>query len=234
MAAVPVTLDNLISHVAALRPDAEPLDHLSDAVGVASHLDEQSDAMIGYFVDQARSSGASWSQIGASMGVSKQAAQKRFVARTDFSRFTARARNTLVAAGQLAQAAGADEVEVNHLAGGLGAEPDSLAVRIVRRLGVGDKHLFQLGSAPVTGGYDADPRALRFSEASEAAFRETLKAAVRLGHNYVGTEHLLLGIVAADDELAASLGLNQTLIERALDVEMAEMRLERHVANHPS
>src|SRR6516225_8683627 len=96
----PVPLDNLLAFVRALHPDGSPLEHLADAVVAASRLDQQSDALIGYFVDQARSSGASWSQIGAALGVSKQAAQKKFVARDDelvpegktFSHFTPRAR----------------------------------------------------------------------------------------------------------------------------------------------
>ena len=79
----PVPLDNLIAYVRALHPEGGPLDRLSDAMEVAARLDEQSDSLIGHFVDQARVSGASWSQIGASMGVSKQAAQKRFVSRAD-------------------------------------------------------------------------------------------------------------------------------------------------------
>ena len=101
MAALPVSLDNLISYVKTLHPSAGPLEDLSAAVGVAADLDEQSDALIGHFVDQARRSGASWSQIGASMGVSKQAVQKRFVAQwesAEFSRFTQRTRNVLAAA----------------------------------------------------------------------------------------------------------------------------------------
>ena len=77
----PVPLDNLITYVKARHPDGGPLDNVGDAMVVATQLDEQSDALIGHFVDQARRSGASWSQIGASMGVSKQAAQKRFVPR---------------------------------------------------------------------------------------------------------------------------------------------------------
>ena len=79
MTEFPVPLDNLITYVKALHPDGGPLDNLTDAFTVSARLDEQSDALIGYFVDQARKSGASWSQIGAAMGVSKQAAQKRFV-----------------------------------------------------------------------------------------------------------------------------------------------------------
>jgi hypothetical protein len=45
----------------------------------ADHLGDVADHLIGHFVDQARRSGATWTQIGQSLGVSKQAAQKRFV-----------------------------------------------------------------------------------------------------------------------------------------------------------
>lgn len=79
MAEFPVPLDNLISYVKALHPAGGPLENVSDAFAVSTQMDEQSDALIGYFVDQARRSGLSWSQIGGAMGVSKQAAQKRFV-----------------------------------------------------------------------------------------------------------------------------------------------------------
>src|ERR1700761_8645617 len=79
MTEFPVPLDNLIAYVKTLNPDGGPLDNVSDAFAVSEQLDQQSDALIGYFVDQARRSGLSWSQIGGAMGVSKQAAQKRFV-----------------------------------------------------------------------------------------------------------------------------------------------------------
>ena len=81
MSAEPITLDALITFVKAQHPGGGPLDNLSDAVAVSTQLGEQSDHLIGHFVDQARRSGASWSQIGTSMGVSKQAAQQRFVPR---------------------------------------------------------------------------------------------------------------------------------------------------------
>src|SRR5580700_11788915 len=119
MAEFPVPLDNLITSVNALHPGGRPLDNVGDAMVVATQLEEQSDALIGHFVDQARRSGAPWSQIGASMGVTKQAAQKRFVrdlvpeGQQVFSRFTQRARNTLGAAGRLA---GADPISAAHLA----------------------------------------------------------------------------------------------------------------------
>src|SRR4051794_245531 len=136
-AAFPVPLDNLITYVRALHPSGDVLVTLADAVRVAARLDEQSDALIGHFVDQARHSGASWSQIGASMGVSKQAAQKRFVPRTDagdllpaghevFSRFTPRAQSVLAAAHATAAAAGSDDVADAHLAVALLTQPEGL------------------------------------------------------------------------------------------------------------
>jgi hypothetical protein len=71
-------LDRLTAYVTAMRPGGGPLDDLQGALEVAELLEEQSRALLGYFVDQARAAGASWSQIGASLGISKQAAQKRF------------------------------------------------------------------------------------------------------------------------------------------------------------
>jgi hypothetical protein len=74
---VPVRLDDLISYVKS--QDGTALDHVSAAMRVSEHLDELADHLIGHFVDQARKAGASWTEIGQSMGVTKQAAQKRFV-----------------------------------------------------------------------------------------------------------------------------------------------------------
>src|ERR1022692_2563432 len=73
----PVRLDELIGYVKSQEGTA--LNHVSAAVQVSEHLGELSDHLIGHFVDQARKGGASWTEIGRSMGVTKQAAQKRFV-----------------------------------------------------------------------------------------------------------------------------------------------------------
>ena len=79
--AYPVRLDELINAIKSVHTDA--LDQLADAVLAAEHLGEVADHLIGHFVDQARRSGASWTDIGKSMGVTKQAAQKRFVPRAE-------------------------------------------------------------------------------------------------------------------------------------------------------
>src|SRR3954465_15308951 len=97
----PVRLDDLISAINKNRENA--LDRLSDAVLLADHIGEIADHLIGHFVDQARRSGASWTEIGRSMGVTKQAAQKRFVGKPDvdpsqgFRKFSQPARSAIVA-----------------------------------------------------------------------------------------------------------------------------------------
>ena len=238
MAEFPVPLDNLIAYVKALHPEGGPLGNLSDAMVVSARLDEQSDALIGYFVDQARRAGASWSQIGSSMGVSKQAAQKRFVPREGggllpereqiFSRFTPRAANVLAAGGQLA---GDQAVDAAHLAAALLTEPEGVAAKIIQRAGLtGDQVCTAVGAGPAEAAGDAGPAVLRelsFTEDGEAALGGTLKAALRLGHNYIGTEHVLLGILFAGGsagQALASSGLDAETAERLLATELAEMR----------
>src|SRR5215207_1804837 len=126
----PVRLDDLIEAIKKVHSNA--LDQLADAVIAGDHLGDVADHLIGHFVDQARRSGASWTEIGRSMGVTKQAAQKRFVAKGDapdldpsqgFSRFTERARNVVVAAQTEAHAAGNAEIGPSHLVLGLLSEP---------------------------------------------------------------------------------------------------------------
>src|SRR6478672_12082427 len=134
--ATPVRLDDLIAGIKNVHTDA--LDQLSDAVIAADHLGEVADHLIGHFVDQARRSGASWSEIGRSMGVTKQAAQKRFVAKpaadaaaldpsAGFARFTPRARNVVMASMTQARAAGNATIGIGHLVLGLLTEPDGHA-----------------------------------------------------------------------------------------------------------
>src|SRR5262249_5187052 len=160
-------------------------------------------------------------------GVSKQAAQKRFVPREGgglvpegeqiFSRFTPRARNVLAAAGRLA---GDQAVGAAHLTAALLTEPDGVAARSIQRAGLTRaQRCAAAGAGPAEAAGDAGPAALRelsFTEDGTAVLKGTLKAALRLGHNYIGTEHVLLGI------LFASGPAGQALASSGLDAETAE------------
>src|SRR4051812_15740411 len=239
MTAFPIPLDNLITFVRAQHPDGDELQCLSAAVVVSAGLNDEADALIGHFVDQARRAGASWSQIGASMGVTKQAAQKRFVPRWDgtelvpegqlFSRFTLRTRNAIAAA----RTSAAGPVGAGHILAGLLTEPEGLAAKIVHAAGVQDTALLQaLGVPPAQPAPDSDAATLRtvdYADSAKALLQGTLRAVLRLGHNYVGTEHLLLGAVLADGDAAQALeavGLTAEVVERGIADEIARIQAE--------
>ncbi len=242
MSTPPVSLDELIIYVKTMTPRGGPLDNLADAVSVGADLGETSDALIGHFVDRARRSGASWSQIGASMGVTKQAAQKRFVARwesAEFSRFTERSRNVLAAAGRIAASAGATTIGGSHLAAGLLSEPEGLAAKVIHGAGLADEQVLgalDLEPAVGTAAGGADPEALRrlrFTEEGRSAMTGAVATALKLHHNYIGTEHLLLGILQAEGDaqrILTGLGLTTGRTERLLAEEIARVQAQRGAA----
>jgi ATP-dependent Clp protease ATP-binding subunit ClpA len=197
-----VSLDTLIRTIKSVHSDA--LEQLTDAVLTAEHLDEVADHLIGHFVDQARRSGASWTEIGKCMGVTKQAAQKRFVPKGDtmdptegFTRFTPRAKAAIVAAQDAARDAHHQEIGPEHLILGLLADTDSLAIRLVQTQGVGPQQLRDAVALPAGTGEQL--HLVPFSSAARKALELTFREALRLGHNYIGTEHMLLALLESED-----------------------------------
>ncbi|NSC23511.1 ATP-dependent Clp protease ATP-binding subunit [Streptomyces albus subsp. chlorinus] len=200
----PVRLDDLIAAIKKTHTDA--LDQLSGAVVVADHLGELADHLIGHFVDQARRSGASWTQIGTSMGVTRQAAQKRFVAKDPgepsdldasqgFSRFTEQARNVVVASQNEAHAARSPRIGPAHLVLGLLAEPDALAARALLAQGVTLEAVREAAAATLPAAADEMPALIPFDPGSKKALELSFREALRLGHDHVDTEHLLLALL---------------------------------------
>jgi Clp amino terminal domain, pathogenicity island component len=204
----PVRLDELINAIKQVHSDV--LDQLSDAVLAAEHLGEVADHLIGHFVDQARRSGASWTDIGKSMGVTKQAAQKRFVPRAEpttldpeqgFGRFTPRARGVVVAAQNAAHEAGNSEITPDHLLLGLLTDRGALATVLLNRQKV-DADTIRAAVAPSLAALRAEgepPALIPFSGPARKALELTFREALRLGHNYIGTEHLLLALLELED-----------------------------------
>jgi hypothetical protein len=72
------TLQELIETVERDAPSADLLDLLATASSTVAQLEEVGDAVLGHFVDRCRRNGHSWTEISGALGVSKQAAHKRF------------------------------------------------------------------------------------------------------------------------------------------------------------
>ena len=199
-----VSLDTLIRAIKSVHTDA--LEQLTDAVLAAEHLGEVADHLIGHFVDQARRSGASWTDISTSMGVTKQAAQKRFVPKADaagidpnegFARFTPRARTAVVTAQREARDAENIEIGPEHLILGLLGDTESLAIAILRAQGVEPDQIRAAITLPPATGQTLD--LVPFSGPAKKVLELTFREALRLGHNYVGTEHILLALLESED-----------------------------------
>ena len=199
-----VSLDTLIRAIKSVHTDA--LEQLTDAVLAAEHLGEVADHLIGHFVDQARRSGASWTDIGTSMGVTKQAAQKRFVPKADaagidpnegFARFTPRARTAVVTAQRVARDAENIEIGPEHLILGLLGDTESLAIAILQAQGAEPDQIRAAITLPPATGQTLD--LVPFSGPAKKVLELTFREALRLGHNYIGTEHILLALLESED-----------------------------------
>jgi hypothetical protein len=204
----PVRLDDLIDGIKRVHTDA--LEQLTDAVLTAEALGDLADHLIGHFVDQARRSGASWTDIGKSMGVTKQAAQKRFVPKMTnldandldpaqgFARFTPRARGAVVAAQNAAHQASNAEITADHLLLGLLTDPAALATPLLRAQQITQDAVRAAITLPPPA--DDMPALIPFDVQARKVLELTFREALRLGHNYIGTEHILLALMEAEDD----------------------------------
>ena len=215
---IPVRLDDLIDAITAHESDV--LNQLSSAVLTAQHVSALADHLIGHLVDQARRSGASWTDIGASMGVTKQAAQKRFVAKEPaldaqqgFTRFTAAAGNIVVAAQEEARAAGNDQTTAAHLVLGLLAEPTDLGGRALLAGGTTADDVRAAVALPPAAA--EVPALIPYDASAKKALELTFREAVRLGAEHVGTEHVLLALLEVEngDGPLTSLGLTKASVD---------------------
>lgn len=234
----PVRLDDLIEAIKKVHPDT--LEQLSGAVVAAEHLGDVADHLIGHFVDQARRSGASWTDIGRSMGVTRQAAQKRFVPKADkagdkgdgaldpsqgFGRFTPRARNVVMAAQNEARAAGGTEIRTEHLALGLLAEPEGFAALALRAQGVSAEGVRAAALAALPPAQAHVPDLIPFDASAKKALELTFREALRLGHDYVGTEHVLLALLELEngEGLLSGLGVEKAGVEATVSEALASV-----------
>lgn len=219
----PLRLDDLIRAITAAH--SAPLDQLSEAVGAANYLGDVADHLIGHFVDQARRSGASWTEIGRSMGVTKQAAQQRSAAKegSDFSRFTPRAKDAVLAAHEAARSAGHAAVSPAHLVLGIVSERKSLAADAIRTQGVALTKVGAAAQGVLPEAVPEPPDPVAYNAEAKRVLTLTVRTALRLGHNYVGTEHLLLALLEAEagDGPLSGLGLTAEATETVVRERLA-------------
>lgn len=206
------TIHSLARSVA--RNYKEPLGRLRQAVEVADELSSIGDALLDHFVEEARTAGHSWTEIGDVLGMTKQAAQQRFRTRW-LDRFTRGRRSStsrhMTERARLAMENAADEarrmkhnyVGTEHLLLGLLRDRSSLAYKALTSLDVTLSQIQQMVKDEVGVGCEPVPRSIPFTPRAKKALDIAVRESRELGHNYLGTEHILLGLSALDDGLAS-------------------------------
>jgi hypothetical protein len=225
------SLQEVISLVETETEDTSPLGRLRAASGVAGNLAEVGDAALGYFVDQARHAGHSWSDIGAALGVSKQAAQQRHTVRRPAApgvpalhRYTPPARSAVRDAEVIAREWGHQHVGTEHLLLAMYRHRQGVAAQVLIESGLSAEQAIHGVEQRVPRGDGAHDGTPVFTPRARAVLAGAVGAASDLGHDHVGTEHLLLALGRVDGvagEVLADAGLTAELIAQRVGAKVA-------------
>ena len=213
----PVDLPSLIRAVEQRTSGDRPLERVRAAMEFGEILKDLGDQLIGHFVDEARAAGCSWAQIGAHLGVTKQAAQQRhrmpgFFDRMRgrsggrwFERFTDEARQVVVRAQDEARRLKHNYVGTEHLLLGLLRERQGVAADALRPLGISlpaarreVKRIIGMGSEDPAGPIPFTPRAKK-------VFELALGAARSRGESHIRNHHMLIGLVEEGQGVAGQI-----------------------------
>ncbi|CAN5800530.1 hypothetical protein BH23ACT12_BH23ACT12_23010 [soil metagenome] len=234
----PLTLDDLIELVNHRAQNDNGHARLTEASALSQELNSLTDQLLDYFVQQARESGMSWSQIGQQLGVSKQGAQQRFTGqfklddlphqlrelgasleekflarspsasvgllhkvRSAFKpqRFTAAARQVVILAQEEARDLRHQHIGAEHMLLGLLREESGVAAATLRSVGVTLEQVRNKVAEQVPALDDSPSGHLPFAAGARTALESAMTESANLRQNYIGTEHVLLGVLKEDN-----------------------------------
>lgn len=211
-----MTLQELITQTRAHANSIEPLTLLASAAQRQQELAALGEQLLDHFVQQARTAECSWSQIGSALGVSKQGAQQRYAGAVHsllgklvaevkaftgapFKRFTDRARRAVMLAQEEARGLHHDHLGAEHLLLGLLAEGKGIGARALTGAGI-TLEAARAGVEQITCRGEKMPSGhIQFTSGAKKVLELALCEALELDHHYIGTEHLLLGLLREDD-----------------------------------
>jgi ATP-dependent Clp protease ATP-binding subunit ClpC len=149
-----------------------------------------------------------------------------------FTRFTPRARKAVALAQDEARELHHGAVGPEHVLLGVLDEGGNLALEVLETLEVEPDDVRSELTASMEGPSEKAPGRVRFAPVAKSALQAALREALGLGHNYIGCEHLLLGLVATEEGLASQ-------VLRRMGVELRTTRrtvmtaLVEHVHRRP-
>jgi Clp amino terminal domain, pathogenicity island component len=207
---VAITLDVLIDEVRSGFEDAPVLDRLTRAVDLSGQVSELGENLVGFYVDEARRSGATWSEIGERLGVSRQAVQKRFIPSAEskdragfWDRASIELRSAVKAARNQAQARRKTYLGTEHLLLGIIEQPKDHASRVLATCGADPITLRGAVDGrvgPITG--EPLPDETPFTQLALNSLQHALREALRANASSIDTIHLALGLITVGKGVA--------------------------------
>ena len=139
-----------------------------------------------------------------------------------FERFTERARRVVVLAQQEARILDHNYIGTEHILLGLIREGDGVAARALTALGISLDAMRQAVENIIGRGTQSLPESghIPFTPRAKKVLELSLREAVQLGNDYIGTEHILLGLIREGDGVAA-----QVLVGSGVDLNRARQQV---------
>ena len=226
MSPLDLRLADLIARLDEEFPQADNLAHVSEAHLRARTLSDLGDQLIGHYVGEARRAGASWTEIGDAIGVTKQAAQQRHTPAA-FGRFTDLNRHSIVLAQEAARTHRHNFIGTQHILLGLLGEPRGLAYRVlIAKTGSEQPIRDAIEGTMPPAGKKAPRGHIAFRPDGKEAIEQASFAAADLGQDWVGTEHTLLGLIRTEQSpgsrVLRKLGFTSDQLRQRIETEMVE------------
>jgi hypothetical protein len=228
----PVELKDLIHAVRDRTLACTELERIDVAVKYGELLKSLGDDLVGHFVEEARRGGASWSQIGERLGVSKQAAHQRHLQRGPklfgrrrrssggdfFVRFSQEARDVVALAQDEARRLNHNYLGLEHILLALTSKAGTGAEKLLREAGVTSGRVGAKAVKWVGEGRESPTGRIPFTPRAKRALQVARGAA---GGGVIETVHILFGLLSVPENMGVKI-----LLDLGADVDELRRRTE--------
>src|SRR5437899_2536581 len=139
-----------------------------------------------------------------------------------FERFTDRARRVVVLAQEEARVLNHNYIGTEHILLGLIREGEGVAAKALESLGISLEAVCQQVEEIIGQGQHAPSGHIPFTPRAKKVLELSLREALQLGHNYIGTEHILLGLIREGEGVAA-----QVLVKLGADLNRVRQQVNQ-------
>ena len=146
-----------------------------------------------------------------------------------FERFTERARQVVVLAQDEARALKHNYIGTEHILLGLLREEEGLAARVLESLDITVEEVRAQVARIVGQGDEVTTGQIPFTPRAKKVLELALREALSLGHNYIGTEHILLGLVREGEGVAA-----RVLVDLGADLFRVRLQVMGLISGRPT